>query len=123
MNGNKYIIDTNIILYILGGNKKLAEMLNNKKIHISFITELELLGYKKITEKDKIIIKDFLSNCNIIDINSQIKEYTLQIKQKQLVRLPDAIIGATALFLNIPLLTSDKGFEKIKEIDLHIFEY
>ncbi len=56
------MVDTNIILYILNGNKELAEKLYKKNIHISFITELELLGFKGIKENEKEIIKDFLLN-------------------------------------------------------------
>ena len=122
MNGNSFIIDTNIILYILSGNRKLAELLNDKEVYVSFITELELLGYKGIVKKDKKIIKNFLDDCTIININRKIKDYTLQIKQSQKVKLPDAIIGATAIFLDIPLVTADKGFVKIKEIELNLFE-
>ena len=122
MNGNSFIVDTNIILYILNGNKELAEMLNGKEVYVSFITELELLGYKGITKSDKEIIQNFLDDCTIIGINNIIKTNTLQIKQNQTVKLPDAIIGATTIYLNIPLLTADKGFAKIKEIDLRLFE-
>lgn len=53
MNGSSFIIDTNIVLYILNGNRELAEKLNNKNIYVSFITELELLGFKGIKEAEK----------------------------------------------------------------------
>ena len=122
MSGNSFIVDTNIILYVLSGNKELAEMIDSKEIYVSFITELELLGYKGIEKKDKHIIKQFLADCRIIDINEEIKIHTLQIKQKYTIKLPDAIIGATAKFLNIPLITADKGFIKISAIKLNLFE-
>ena len=71
---------------------------------------------------DKKTIGNFLNDCTIIDIYTRIKTYTLDIKQKQKVKLPDAIIAATALFLDIPLITADKGFKKIKGIKLNLFE-
>ena len=49
MNGNKLFIDTNIILYLLNGDITLAEILNNKQIYISVITELELFSFRNIT--------------------------------------------------------------------------
>ena len=49
MNGNKLFLDTNIILYLLNGDETLAELLNQKQLYISVITELELLAYKNIT--------------------------------------------------------------------------
>jgi len=45
MNGKSLMVDTNIVLYVLGGNKKLAKILDGKELYISMITELELLGY------------------------------------------------------------------------------
>jgi len=36
--------------------------------------------------------------------------------------MPDAIIAATARYLNIPLLTADKAFSQINEIDCFILE-
>ena len=113
MSGNSVFIDTNIIIYLLNGEESVAKLLNEKEIYISFITELELLGNIKISKEEKIKIKEFLRVCTIIDINDSIKTFTLNIKQKHKVKLPDAIIAATAKFLNLSLITADKGFSKI----------
>ena len=43
-------------------------------------------------------------------------------KQKFNMKLPDAIIAGTAQFLNIPLLTSDKDFNKIEQLNLQMFD-
>jgi predicted nucleic acid-binding protein len=45
MSGSNLLLDTNIFLYLLGGDETIAETLNGKNIYVSFITELELLGY------------------------------------------------------------------------------
>lgn len=37
MSGNNYLLDTNIILYLLGGDKVLAGIIGNKTPYISFI--------------------------------------------------------------------------------------
>ncbi len=44
MNGSKLLLDTNIVLFLLGGDKILAQEVNSKNYYVSFITELELLG-------------------------------------------------------------------------------
>jgi len=59
MNGSKLFLDTNIILYLLDGDKTLAELLNGKQLYISIITELELLAYNGITAKEEKTIKEF----------------------------------------------------------------
>lgn len=47
MNGNKLLLDTNIILYLLNGDNTLVDILQGKTPYISFITELELFSFKK----------------------------------------------------------------------------
>ena len=40
--------DTNVIIYLLDGDKAIAELFDENIISISFITELELLSARKI---------------------------------------------------------------------------
>jgi len=44
------------------------------------------------------------------------------LKRENKIKLPDAIIAATSNYLKMPLLTADKGFAKIKEIQLLHYE-
>ncbi len=48
MNGDNILIDTNIALYLLNGDSVVAEILDGKNVYVSFITELELLGFHEI---------------------------------------------------------------------------
>ncbi len=38
------------------------------------------------------------------------------------MKLPDAIIAATAIHLQIPLITADKDFEKVEELMLYLYQ-
>jgi rRNA-processing protein FCF1 len=40
MNGNKILVDTNIILYLLEGNLNLANLLNGMELYVSVISEI-----------------------------------------------------------------------------------
>ncbi len=122
MNGNKLFIDTNIILYLLGGDITLAEMLNQKQIYISIVTELELLSFRDITKKEENVIREFVNQCKIININNPIKEETIQIRRKYHTKLPDSIIIASALYLDLPLISADSDFKKVKELALIHYE-
>ena len=122
MNGSNILLDSNIVLYFLGGEETLMPLLEEKRLYISFITQLETLGYKSITEKESRMIKSFLNECIIIDINPLIKDITIKLRREYSLKLPDCIIQATALYLNIPLLTADTDFKKVKELDLILFE-
>lgn len=122
MNGSNILLDSNIVLYFLGGEETLMPLLEEKRLYISFITQLETLGYKSITEKESRMIKSFLNECIIIDINPLIKDITIKLRREYSLKLPDCIIQATALYLNIPLITADTDFKKVKELDLILFE-
>jgi predicted nucleic acid-binding protein len=122
MNGNRILVDSNIILYLLKGNKYIADILQNRQIHLSFITELEILSYTKLLADEISIINDFLSSCIITDINDEIKSNTVYFRTKYNLNLPDAIIGATAEYLELPLITSDKHFQKVKELTILFIE-
>lgn len=88
MNGNKLFLDTNIILYLLNGDETLAELLNEKQLYISVITELELLAYKGITVKEEKVIIDFVAQCKTIMINNFIKQETIRIRKAYNTKLP-----------------------------------
>jgi predicted nucleic acid-binding protein len=122
MNGNKLFLDTNIILYLLNGDETLAEFLNGKQLYISVITELELLAYKGITEQEEKVILDFISQCKIINITSVVKEETIRIRKAYNTKLPDSIIIATALYLDLPLITADIDFKQVDELILIHYE-
>lgn len=122
MNGNELFLDTNIILYLLNGDKTLAEILNGKQLYISVITELELLAYKGLTAKEEKVIKEFVSQCKTIAINSEVKQETIRVRKTYNTKLPDSIIIATALYLDLPLITSDEEFKKVVELTLILYE-
>jgi hypothetical protein len=122
MNGNNILVDTNIILYLLSGDKTLIPILNNKNLFVSFITQLELLSYSELNNKQIAAIKKFLLECTIIDINPDIKNFTINLRKKFSLKLPDAIIAATAMYLNLPLISADSQFSKVTDVDLIFYK-
>ena len=118
MSGTDYLVDTNILIQLENGNSQVAEFINGKTLFIQFISELELLSKLGLTPTQQKIIEMLLDDCIILDMNREIKKQTIAIKQIHKVKLPDAIIAATAISFDLPLLTSDKGYKKIPELNL-----
>ncbi len=108
----KVLFDTNAVLYYLT-DKNISNI--NCEFAVSFITEIELLAYPMIEEKEEKIIRQFLDLVDIIDINTYIKEETINLRRKFNIKIPDAIICATAKYLDVPLITNDKQILKIKD--------
>ncbi|HEY3369945.1 MAG TPA: type II toxin-antitoxin system VapC family toxin [Prolixibacteraceae bacterium] len=122
MNGNNLLLDTNIVLYLLNGEETLIPLLEEKNLFLSFITQLELLGSRNLNSNDIQKIKQFISECTVIDITPGIKDFAIHIRQQYTVKLPDCIIMATSLWLNMPLITADQDFKKIDIADLIYFK-
>lgn len=122
MSGNNILLDTNIVLYLLNGEETLIPLLEEKNLFLSFITQLELLGARYLKPNDILQIKQFISECTVIDITPGIKEFAINIRQNYTIKLPDCIIIATSLWLNMPLITADQDFKKIDIADLIYFK-
>ncbi|KXK49132.1 MAG: PIN domain nucleic acid-binding protein [Chlorobi bacterium OLB5] len=122
MNGNRLVSDTNVLIYLLKGEEKAAEILNNKEIYLSVISEIELLGFRNSTIQELNNIKKFLSDCYIVDLNNIIKETAIELKRTYNLKTPDAIICATSKFLNLPLATSDNKLTKLENMNILYYE-
>ncbi len=121
MSGRNILADTNIVMYILAGNKA-AAVYRNDHFYVSDIIEIELLGKKDISAFEYKLRKDFLDNCVIVDLTEVIKKVTIKLKQKYTIKTADAIIAASSIYLNLPFVTADKGFKKIQELDLQLLD-
>jgi predicted nucleic acid-binding protein len=64
----------------------------------------------------------FLLNldCQISDINPEIKNETVKLRTRYKLRLPDCIALATARYLKIPFLTADLDFKRVDDKDVII---
>ena len=49
------------------------------------------------------------------ELDRAIMERAILLRRKHRLKIPDAIVAATALFHNIPLLTADRVFERVKD--------
>jgi predicted nucleic acid-binding protein len=112
--------DTNSIIFFLqdllpsSSKAFLLQELNRRKPQISIITEIELLSWPKISTTEIGTISEFLSNFESIGLTEEIKIVTIQLRKSTGLKIPDAVIAATALTHSIPLLTNNlKDFEKV----------
>ena len=123
MSGDRLLVDTNILIYLLQGENEIVEMLQGKEVMISFITEIELLSFPNVTEKEQNVITELINDCQVVDLNEDIKIKAVEFRKLYKLTLPDALIAATCEYFNIPLLTADADFPKVKAIDLIKYEF
>ncbi len=112
----RLMLDTNVVIYSLGGNTDVTSLLNHKEHFISEVTEIELLGFHGLTAQDEKILNAYLSETRIISINASIKKLAIEIKRNYKLKTIDAIVAASAIYFDLSLVTADKTFKKIIEL-------
>jgi len=119
------ILDTNIIIELFKGNVETEELLkkiDEKEFAISVITSMELY-YGAINKRELNKIKKFLKSFNLLTINEEISKIALDLIEKYSkshgLDIPDALIAATSLYYEVPLLTyNKKDFRYIEYLEL-----
>ncbi len=131
MNGNHYLLDTNIIVPFLNGDQEIIK--NFKKlavVQIPFVVlgELYFGAYKSSnTEQNVSTIKEFVStHCEIFYPRGDTLEVYGRIKQilsKKGKPIPenDIWIAALAVEYDTTLVTRDKHFNNISDIKLEVW--
>lgn len=117
-NSNIFLLDSNIVMYLLNGDKRAYELLNDVTTALSFVSEIELLGWPGITEKEKTVIKTFIGASYYFDYSQSIKNRAIDLRIKYKLKLGDSFIVATALEFDLILVSADKQLSKIKELQL-----
>ncbi len=102
----KYLIDSNIIIYYLNGEKIVYDFLNINRFNsaISIISFYEILNYN-FTAEEEIIVKQFLKSFAILNISETIIEQALQNRKIKKIKMPDNFIVSTAQIYNLTLVT------------------
>ena len=121
MNGIDFIADTNALLYLLSGNPCMKPYLSSY-IGLSVISEIELLSFPGITSSEEQQIRSFIKDCTVLFLTENVKNKTIALRRSYKIKLPDAIIAATAIENNLQLITADKGFKQITELNLMLIE-
>ena len=119
--GIKYLWDTNTAIYYLqqqfppNAEKFIDDLLKDGQPVISAITEIELLCWKTATKEDLKVLHNFINDAFVIELEQAIKIKTAEIRKVVRIKLPDAIIAATALIYDFTLLSRNlPDFEDIE---------
>lgn len=114
MTAARFVLDTNVVLYFLGG--RLAEPFPAGTYVVSVISELELLAYPGLSPSEEQRVQDFLAEVPITDLTESVKLHAVNLRRQRGLKLPDAIVAATALSLEATLLTNDQRLLALTEI-------
>lgn len=121
--GKRYLIDTNVVRKYLdedlseAGLELLDSILDTVESRISVITRIELLGFSPKREELVTFIMQFIEVSDEYDLSEPIIQKTIELRKSFKIKLPDAIIAATALCHDLILLSdNDSDFGKISHL-------
>jgi len=123
MEQQQYLIDTNAVVDYIGNKLPMDGMafMNNVIDNVPFvsiITKIEVLGFTTLDKHYKLLT-DFMDDAIIFTLSNEIVDTCIELRKKYKIKLPDAIIAATALSQNLVLISrNDKDFKKIYELQL-----
>ncbi|AHM60244.1 PIN domain-containing protein [Flammeovirgaceae bacterium 311] len=109
-------IDTNVIINIDKGHQALISFLDGyfPRVHTSYISQIEALAWPDNTEEGLKKLNHFFTHKVTVNPHDEfIQENTIELMRKYKLKLPDAVVAATVILYQFPLLTSDTGFKKI----------
>ena len=118
---NRAVIDTNILIswYKIGVISNSNDLASISPV-FSIITKFEALGFKEITKGEIKAISKMLDSGELVYINGDIAQQTINLRQKHKIKIPDAVIAATALVHNAELWTANTSdFSSIEGLKLH----
>ena len=108
---NEYVPDTNICLHVLRGT--LLGSLPTGHYSISAVTEIELFAKPNLSLAERQDIQAFLSKLTIIELPQKVRDEAARTRIATGLKLPDAIIAATALTLGAELLSNDRQLARV----------
>ena len=114
------LLDTNIVIHACQPNGDwLAPWTSHPDAAIASVTRIETLGFAGISPEEETAILYFIDSSPTYSLDDEVIEQAIQLRQQKKMKLGDAIIAATAVAYNIPLVTrNEDDFKHIPGLDL-----
>ena len=116
MNGKRYLLDTNAIVQLLAGNKELAGIVRGADfLATSVVCQFEFLSYPGLTEPDARLYAKFSSRIHTFSVPADdvsFSDAVVAFRRTKKLKMPDAIIAATAKVNDCALVSADDDFKK-----------
>jgi predicted nucleic acid-binding protein len=116
-----FLMDSNVVIDYFGNKlpTKAASFIDNLPAVISVITRIEILGWYNATTEQLNKLQSFVQQAVVCSLTETIIKQTILLRQMHRIKLPDAIVAATALEKNKTLITRNvDDFKNIPGLNL-----
>ena len=120
MSGARLLLDTNAVVALLSGTSAVEEeVFAASFVGVSVIARLEFLAFSGLSQNDKDLFESFCRRAEVIGLTRddlELQETAVRLRRDFGLKLPDAIIAATALTQKAVLVTADEDFNRVKDL-------
>lgn len=122
MSGVDLLLDTNVLIGLLKAHPPALSLLNQEREPLgrsaySAITRMELLGYPGLQSSERAAIERLLAVLTYLPIDTPVEDRAIGLRARGLLKLPDAIVLATAQCHGLRLLTLDERLRQAAALD------
>lgn len=123
MEQTRYLVDTNAVIDYLGNKlpssgMELMNSIVDSSLCISVISKIEILGFNAPNPHYQML-EEFVNDSTILSLNEDIVNLTIHIRKNSTIKIPDAIIAATAISTISTLVTRNvSDFKRVKGLNL-----
>jgi hypothetical protein len=107
------LLDSNAVIYLSKGLITINELPNDRSYAVSIITYMEVMGYDFNNAQEKSLIESLFGHFTVLMLDQPIANRVVNLRQIHKIKLPDAIICATAIQYQATLVTNDIRLGKI----------
>lgn len=123
MNGNNLLLDTNILIYLSRKELELDKFAKSvDRLSISVITYMEAQGYNFLNKEEENLISDMCDHLHVIYLDKEIVEKVILLRREAKIKLPDAIILATAIVGEMYLVTHNTSDFAFFSDSIHLID-
>ncbi len=115
------LLDTNVVIYLHGADldDTVATTLRNSTLDTCNVIVAEVLGYRLTDPRDAKYFEDLFATMNNHTFDKEVTNKVIELRQTMTIKLPDAIIAATALVNGLVLWTHNtEDFKKVPKLQL-----
>lgn len=109
--GTLVLFDSNIVIDFLHGHELAREIMTARPRYVSVVTLVEVLAGVRSPEED-LLARRMLRHFEVLDVRRDVAEAAVEIRRERRLKLPDALLLATARVHGLRLATRDtKDFD------------
>jgi len=116
MSGSEFLLDTNTVIELLKGVPEVKALHDSRlvggNLFVSQITRMEILSFPGIQPDEEQRVLAFLDRVGVLPLSDDVEANAVLLRRRHRMKLPDAIILATAACHGLTLVTRDDALTR-----------